>query len=416
MRLRYGVLGLAIAAASLAACGGDEAPSEVVVVEEIPYPEYRSAMNLAAGLMNRFEFKDAEEAYLQIASSWGASRDARRNHAIAILNQSEPGAQERAIELLDAMMEEWFEKGGRQGPRDLSAQYAKALGLLYLGESTKARDLFIECANRAPTDAYAAFFAGQCLELDGRFEDALGWYERSIELDEHLRSPLLGAQRCLARLGRDSEGEPLLERFLALADNPRGKLAEFKYTRMGPLGEVRAARDLDLAATPPSGPLFADPSPMPIAGLSPDASTNVRPAADLNRDGVLDFVVLSTRGGERPVESLAISSTSDDGSTAWTMAPFAAGPSLDELDRGFGLALATLFWADFDNDGRTDVAVSPTDGTPPFWWRQHEGLRWSRESFDSARPNSSPAERSDAGERAMNGASPVRGDGRNSSP
>ena len=126
-------------------------------------------MNLAAGLMNRFEFKEAEEAYLQIMEAWSASRDARRNHAISILNQSEPCAQERAIELLDAMSEAWFEQGARKGPRDLSSQYAKALALLYLGQSREARDLFIECANRAPTDAYAAFFAGQCLELEGRF-------------------------------------------------------------------------------------------------------------------------------------------------------------------------------------------------------------------------------------------------------
>ena len=115
-----GGLAIALAAAALAGCGKDEAPSEVVAVDEIPYPEYRTAMNLAAGLMNRFEFKEAEEAYLQIMEAWSASRDARRNHAIAILNQSEPGAQERAIELLDAMSEAWFEQGARKGPRDLS--------------------------------------------------------------------------------------------------------------------------------------------------------------------------------------------------------------------------------------------------------------------------------------------------------
>ncbi len=410
-----GGLAIAIAAAALAGCGKDEAPSEVVAVDEIPYPEYRTAMNLAAGLMNRFEFKEAEEAYLQIMEAWSASRDARRNHAIAILNQSEPGAQERAIELLDAISEAWFEQGARKGPRDLSSQYAKALALLYLGQSREARDLFIECANRAPTDAYAAFFAGQCLELEGRFEEALGWYERSIELDDYLRSPLLGAQRCLARLGRDADGEAMLARFIALADNPRGKLAEFKYTRMGTLGEVRAARDLDLAAKPPTGPLFADATPMPIAGLLPGASVNVRPAADLNRDGVLDFAVVSTRSGERPVESLAISGTSDDGSTTWAMVPFATGPSIAEQDPGFGLAPATLFWADFDNDGRTDVAVSPADGSAPFWWRQREGVRWSREWLDSSRPNESGAERSDAGE-VPSSETREHGDGRNSSP
>ncbi len=409
-----GGLAIALVATSLVGCSRDEAPSDVVSVDEIPYPEYRTAMNLAAGLMNRFEFKEAEEAYLQIMEAWSASRDARRNHAIAILNQSEPGAQERAIELFDAMSDAWFEQRGRKGPRDLSAQYGKALGLLYLGQSREARDLFIECANRAPTDAYAAFFAGQCLELDGRFEEALGWYERSIELDPYLRSPLLGAQRCLARLGRDAEGDAMLARFIALADNPRSKLAEFKYTRMGPLGEVRAARDLDLAAKPPSGPLFADATPMPIEGVLPAP----RPTCVL--PPISTATACSTSWWSRSDPTNVPSSRWRSRARPATApppgrwCPSRPVPRSTNSIRGFGLAPATLFWADFDNDGRTDVAVSPADGTPPFWRRQREGLRWSRESFgrdvNSAEvpssetpehgdsPNSSAAERRDAGE------------------
>ncbi len=372
-------LGVPTTFVPMAGCGGanDAEQAGEPADDGVPYPEYRAAMNVAAGLMNRFEFQEAEDAYRQIVAKWGGSRDARRNLAISILNQSEPGAQEEAIEMLDAFMDRESQRDGGKRPVDLSAHYSKGLCLLYLGRHREARDIFVACGNRAPNDPYAAYFAGQCLELDGRHEEALDWYERSIELDPYLRSPLLGAQRCLARLGRESEGTPLLERFLALADNPRGKLAEFKYTRMGSLGEVRVPTPVERPTLPPAGAIFADASPMPIEGLVPNAATHVRPATDLNADGVLDFTVVSRRDDAGPVESLALSASAEDGSFEWRLVPFDASPDA-------GLGSASLFWADLDNDGRTDVAASPGDGTSPFWWRQREGLRWSRESFGEA--------------------------------
>jgi len=348
---------------------------------EIPYAEYRSAKHFAAGLMHQFEFKEAEFAYLQLMGAYPASQHSRRAHAIAILNQSEPGAQERAIALFDGMIKDWREREGGNAPPDLRASYGKALALLYLGRHEDARDLFIDCARRAPLDAYAAFFAGQCLELEGRFADALEWYRRSIELDEHLRSPLLGAQRCLARLGRESEGAVLLARFVALGEDPRGKLAEFKYTRMGSLGEVEVSVPVQ-PPRPPTGPLFAEVAPMPIDGLLSGASVNVRPAADLNGDRVVDFLLMQQASGAAAGPLLALSGASSDGGVRWTVAPFEWLPPPAASDAAATLAPAVLLWADFDDDGRTDVAVSPSDGSPGFWLRHREGLRWSRERFE----------------------------------
>ena len=367
---------------ALAACREERPPRTSDSGEaEIPYAEYRSAKHFAAGLMHQFEFKEAEFAYLQLMGAYPASQHSRRAHAIAILNQSEPGAQERAIALFDGMIKDWREREGGGAPPDLRASYGKALGLLYLGRHEDARDLFLDCARRAPLDAYAAFFAGQCLELEGRFADALEWYQRSIELDEHLRSPLLGAQRCLARLGRESEGAVLLARFVALGEDPRGKLAEFKYTRMGPLGEVEVSVPVQ-PPRPPTGPLFAEVAPMPIEGLPSGGSASVRPAADLNGDRVVDFLLMQQAPGAAAGPLLALSGASSDGGVRWTVAPFEWLPPPAASDAAATLAPAVLLWADFDDDGRTDVAVSPSDGSPGFWLRHREGLRWSRERFE----------------------------------
>lgn len=385
MRL-VAALPMLLLVAMLAGCRG-EAPAAPALDEEALWqadPEGLALLLQGAGLMRRFEFADAEAAFAEAMRRQPESRIARRNHAIAILNQSGPGVQERAIGLLREMIEAWLEADGRQGPRDLSALYAQALGLLYLGRPGEARDLFLECARRAPGDAYAAYFAAQCLELDGRFGEALPWYGRAIELDPLLRSPLLGAQRCLARLGRAEEGERLLERFLALAESPRGKLAEFKYTRMGPLGEVRSPLPPPVAP-PPQGAIFADAAVIAIAGLPSANSTVVRPAADLDGDGVLDLLVLSQRSGEAPIASLALSSRGGVGEQpGWALEPLLQAEAIgsDPLDQ-VGLAAKRL-WADFDNDGRVDLALSLRDGALPFWWRQLEDLRWSRASFELA--------------------------------
>jgi hypothetical protein len=369
---------LLIAAATLAGCRGQE-PATPALDEAALWqadPEGLAVLLQGVGLMRRFEFAEAEVAFAEAMGRHPDSRIARRNHAIAILNQSGPGAQDRAIALLGEMLEAWFVADGRKGPRDLSALYAKGLGFLYLGQPGAARDLFLECANRAPDDAYAAFFAAQCLELEGRFAEALPWYERSIELDPLLRSPLLGAQRCLDRLGRGEAGEALLERFLALAENPRGKLAEFKYTRMGALGEVRSPLP-PAVVPPPRGALFAAGAAMPILGLPAETAASVRPAADLDGDGVLDFLVLLQRAGEAPSEALALSGQGEDG--AWRLVPFAAGDP--EGAAPAAAPLATRLWADLDNDGRVDLAISPGDGSLPSWWRQGSGLRFARLPF-----------------------------------
>ena len=54
----------------------------------------------------------------------------------------------------------------------------------------------------------------------------------------------------------------MLELFQGLADNPRSRLVEFKYTKMGRRGEAEVIGEaVGAPLAPPDGSLFASPEP-----------------------------------------------------------------------------------------------------------------------------------------------------------
>ncbi len=85
-------------------------------------------------------------------------------------------------------------------------------------------------------------------------------YARAIELDPYLRSAYYGAALVLRRLDQPEQAREMLAVYERFRDNPRARLAEFKYTRLGPKGAALAiGREQAALATPPSGDLFAVP-------------------------------------------------------------------------------------------------------------------------------------------------------------
>ena len=156
----------------------------------------------------------------------------------------------------------------------------------------------------------------------------------------------------------------MLERFQALERNPQAKLAEFKYTRMGPLSEVITADAPDRAPTArPAGPRFQPQEPLVTERTvtwrtAPPRSITV---ADIDGDGSLDLFIAGALDGRTPNAVL--------------------------LRRGQGFALDTshplaavtevraALWGDLDDDGRVDVVLCrPAKGTEV--WRQVSPGQW----------------------------------------
>ena len=103
-------------------------------------------------------------------------------------------------------------------------------------------------AQDTPGDGFAAYFAGQA-QLAATPELALAWFTKAQAANPLLRSAYYGAFQALQRLGRRADAAAMLERFEGLAGDPRAQMAEFKYTRMGPLA-MAVTVDAPIATTP----------------------------------------------------------------------------------------------------------------------------------------------------------------------
>ena len=357
MTLRAGFVGAAVL---LVSCGGTdpsapkaperpspptkEQPSGVAATDPAK-AEVGAALNRGAGLMGQFRFEAAEAEFVlaeeRIPSADISLADLRRmatrNRAIARLNQSEEGAQERAIELLEPLL--------ASDADDVATHYCIGLARLFLGEPDLAKPHFERVVTARPGDAYALYYLGQCLEFADDAEGAVARYSACAAADPMLRSPLLGMQRLAARAGRERESDEYLKQFQALANNPRARLAEFKYTRMGELAEVALpldSRGRVASTTSPRGAIFRQGAwtiDGAVAWEVSDRSTLT--VADMNGDGKYDlFAAHAAAGGGNVVLFGA-------GERRFTVA---TGHPLSE-PRDVRCAL----WGDIDNDGDTDV-------------------------------------------------------------
>jgi tetratricopeptide (TPR) repeat protein len=386
MRLRALI---ALALLACAACeGGDEGPArtagtqgtagtapERVPAATAPRPEplegaaLDAAVDRGAALLAQFEFAAAARAFDDVLARAPGCAEAELDRAIAVLNQSTEGAQERALVLLDGYL--------RAHPGDVRAEYCQALCWLYLGDPAKALPRFRRAAEATPDDAYAQFYSGQCLELTGEPAAARGFYARAAELDPYLRSAFLGLQRMAARAGDERAAADALAAFERLANNPRSHLAEFKYTRMGPLGEAVLRRAVP-RIQPPQGDVLAALAPMPVDGMpeAPAVLDAIEPAADLDGDGTLDFVAVVLWPDEAIVQRRIVHSVAGG---RWRIEPGA----VDTLRKGRAL------WGDFDNDGRIDCAfgrwkpshITVATGLHASWITQGPDGGWRAHDF-----------------------------------
>ena len=336
------------------ACG--EAARERGAFE--PSAEAVAENNRGVGLMGSFDYQGAGTVFEKLSEQHPAWLDVRVNLAIATLNRQKEGDERLALSILDAVIDE--------EPQQLGAHYCSGLLRLFLGEAAEAERHFRIVAEADPSDAYAAYYLGQSLLEQSRREEALEWVLRATRTDPYLRSASFAAFRLLQALGRDEEARAFLEDYERLEQNPQARLAEFKYTRMGPRAEVIALDAAAPAATArPPGPVFLAATPLAVDGdPSWQPGEGARPsltAVDLGGDGLVDLFAAGALAG--PAPNAVLRQRADGSFESDPSHPLAAVSDV-----------RAALWGDYDNDGLTDTYLLRL-GTNQLW-RQTASGEW----------------------------------------
>ena len=230
-----------------------------------------------------------------------------------------------------------------------------------------------------PQDAYTHYYLGQCQLRSGDDAAALDSYQAAIELDPYLRSAYYSAAQVLRRMGRADEANKQLTLFQRFENNPRARLAEFKYTRMGPLSlatVVDESVDGDIGyeeeknnSTELIGEMFADSRLLAkfpqaaddeLAGSSGAAFSGLT-TADVDRNGWQDVFLQG---------KLANHSRLMMGASGTELVPsFTDNDTLPWLTVSDINAVA---WGDIDNDGLVDAYLC-RKGENQLWLQQNSG-------------------------------------------
>jgi hypothetical protein len=324
-----------------AGCGPDTPPAPPAPAKGFtPTAAQAKAHNAALALLGRFAFEDAVDALDVLVKDAPGWDDARVNLAIALLNTQDEPALDRAQAELGRVL--------ARDPGHLRAATCSGLIHLYRGQAAAALPLLERVAKADPEDAYALAWVGSTLKALDRNAEAVEWFKRAWTKDPYMQSAYYEAFQALQALDRVEEGLAYFEASTKLEKNPLARLAQFKYTRMGPKA----------TASPGPARVPGEVKPVPAGGYFEEAARPVeieggpvpwaeRPGpitiADIDGDGRVDAFLVGARATPAGPRGLVLFQT---------QAGFRA-----DLAHPLGEVadVNAALWGDLDNDGRVDV-------------------------------------------------------------
>ncbi len=336
--------------------------------------------NKGVGLMGQFNYEGARQEFAKLAQQFPQNGDIKINLAIAILNRQKDGDEKKALELLYKVLE--------KEPQNIRARYCAGLLELYRGEPQKALVTLQTVLKTDPRDAEALYFMGKASMQLNKYPEALDFFNRAALSDPYLHSAYYGMIMALRQLGKMEESMVKIKEFQRLKNNPRARLLEFKYTKMGRKAEAIALGHANPSPSKkPAGPLFNPLKKIPLtnknlprrhretAGKPHRSSLTV---ADINGDGFPDAFITGTVKMTRGFGNTLLLGNPQEG--AYTPAPTHPLASVTNVN--------AALWGDIDDDGRLDVYLCRRG--PNQLWIQEEGGKWrniTNETKDSPLDN-----------------------------
>src|SRR5215469_3027267 len=295
------------------------------------------ANNLGVAYMSQQRFEKALEFFTRARELDPGLHTARLNEGIALSNLQKT---EQARSVLEDI--------ARAEPKNARAWYN--LGLLFKnsGDAERALAAFSHAVELAPQDVDAHYFVGATLAELKRDADAVKEFENALSLDPYHASAEFGLSRSLMRLGRTDEAREHLQRFQHLTITKLGTPVTLNYGDQGPLSY---AVDVKEGVSPV-------PPPIPVT-FSPDASGFGAPAP--SPSAAAGACWLDVDGDGRP--DLLLTSAGTNGNMM--LLRNAPGGKFSDISSTSSLparAAQACAAADYDNDGRTDIALGLADG------------------------------------------------------
>ncbi len=322
--------------------------------------DFTARHNKALGLMGQFRYHEAHAAFEALHRERPADIEVTVNQALARVNM----AGDEDLRAAQGMLEEVL----RTVPEHLRANYGLGLLKMYLGPPLDPLPHFALAARLAPLDPDAAYLHARSLEQAEQSGPARNEYLRCLELDDRYASAVLGLARMAGQAGESETAQKWITQFEAIKADPRCRIFEFAYKRMGRLGEVATGAPVEPARLVPVPPGDRFGEAKKIAGLpglfeaGDDGGTEglnratVVPA-DFYGDGGVELVV-HRRGGAAVV--LVGNSAGGWESVEW---PWSAVGGVRSVLAG-----------DLDQDGRPDIVLCRPAGNQ--LWLQTEAGQW----------------------------------------
>jgi len=296
---------------------------------------------LGVAYMNQQKFADAQKYFEQALAADARFAIARLNLGISLLSQQKIEAARAALE-----------QASKELPNDPWAWYNLGLAYKDSGDSEKGVAAFRHVTELTP-EADGHYFVGYMLSQQQKYDEAIAEFDKALTAFPFHASAEFGIARAYQRKGDLKSAREHLARFQKITSEHLGTPFGAGYGDQGRYSLAELAKS-SAAAAPPAIAVSYKEQPLIAATAGSGAGAKLPPSTgacflDYDGDGKPDlFLVSATSDGT----SRLLHNTGGGHYADVTQ-------SAEIALSGAGLGCTA---GDFDNDGRTDLAVCLGDG------------------------------------------------------